>query len=111
MPTTPAPPVPCDAARRRDVIAAAFALGVPADYGRTRKLPIVREPNVLASIGTDIHERTQWLAPRAARAFLRMREAARANGIALDVVSAYRSAGKAVWTKPTPSSLPPSTAS
>jgi D-alanyl-D-alanine carboxypeptidase len=92
MSKTPAPPVPCDATRRREVIAAALALGVPSDYGRTRKLGVVREPRVLESIGEDIHRRTQWLAPRAARAFVRMREAARANGIALDVVSAYRSA-------------------
>ena len=92
MPKTPAPPVPCDAARRREVIAAALALGVPADYGRTRQLAIVREPRALESIGPDIYERAQWLAPRAARAFVRMREAARARGIALDVVSAYRSA-------------------
>ena len=54
MPKTEAPPVPCDAARRREIIAAALALGVPADYGRARKLPIVREPAGLASIGTDI---------------------------------------------------------
>ena len=92
MPKTPAPPVPCDASRRREVIAAALALGVPEDYGRARRLSIVREPRALEPIGKDIYERVQWLAPRAARAFVRMREAARANGIALDVVSAYRSA-------------------
>jgi D-alanyl-D-alanine carboxypeptidase len=92
MPKTPAPPVPCDAARRRRIIAAALALGVPPDYGRTRKLNLVREPGVLAPIGADIYQRPQWLAPRAARAFVRMREAARGNGIALDIVSAYRSA-------------------
>jgi D-alanyl-D-alanine carboxypeptidase len=92
MPKTPAPPVPCDAARRRRIIAAALALGVPPDYGRTRKLNLVREPGVLAPIGADIYQRPQGLAPRAARAFVRMREAARGNGIALDIVSAYRSA-------------------
>ena len=92
MPKIPAPPKPSDAARRREVVAAALALGVPSDYGRTRKLAIVREPAELASIGTDIYERTQWLAPRAARAFERMREAARSSGIMLGVVSAYRSA-------------------
>jgi zinc D-Ala-D-Ala carboxypeptidase len=93
MPRThPAPPVPCDAARRREIIAAAIALGVPADYARTRKMSAVREPSALVSIGTDIYDRPQWLAARAARAFLRMREAAGANDIALDIVSAYRSA-------------------
>ena len=89
MPTNPAPPLPCDAARRRKVVAEAIALGVPIDYGRTRKLTLVREPGELASIGADIYERMQWLAPRAARAIARMREAARTNGIALDIVSAF----------------------
>lgn len=93
MSTTPhTPPARCDAARRRAVIEAAFALGVPRDYGRTRRLPIVREPATLACIGTDIHDRPQWLATRAARAFVRMREAARNDRIELDIVSAFRSA-------------------
>ena len=60
MPKTPAPPVPCDASRRREVIAAALALGVPEDYGRARRLSIVREPRALEPIGKDIHERVQW---------------------------------------------------
>jgi D-alanyl-D-alanine carboxypeptidase len=92
LPSNPAPPTPCSTARRREVIAAAIALGVPADYGATRKLSIVREPQALAFIGTDIYRRPQWLGSRAARAFMRMREAARDSGIALDIVSAYRSA-------------------
>jgi D-alanyl-D-alanine carboxypeptidase len=87
-----APPARCDAARRRAVIAEAIALGVPRDYGRTRKLGPVREPGALAFIGIDIHDRPQWLAPRAARAFVRMRDAAANDRIVLDIVSAYRSA-------------------
>ena len=90
--TAHAPPPRCDAARRRAVVDAAIALGVPRDYGRTRRLRVVREPRTLAFIGIDVNERPQWLAPRAARAFLRMREAAGESGIALDIVSAYRSA-------------------
>ena len=86
------PPPRCDAARRRAVIAEALALGVPRDYGRARKLSLVREPAALEFIGIDINDRAQWLAPRAARAFLRMREAATSDRVALDVVSAYRSA-------------------
>jgi len=86
------PPPRCDAARRRAVIAEALALGVPRDYARARKLSLVREPAALAFIGIDINDRAQWLAPRAARAFLRMREAATSDRVALDVVSAYRSA-------------------
>jgi D-alanyl-D-alanine carboxypeptidase len=90
--TIHAPPPRCDAARRREVIAEAIALGVPRDYGRARRLPVMREPRALACIGLDIHERPQWLAPRAARAFVRMRDAAREAGITLEVVSAFRSA-------------------
>ena len=87
MPTTRhVPPPRCDAARRRVVVAQAVKLGVPRDYGRVRHLSIVREPRALAFIGMDIHDRPQWLAPRAARAFARMREAAEGARIALDIV-------------------------
>jgi len=70
----------------------ALALGVPRDYGRARGLRIQREPSQLVSIGLDIHGRTQWLQPRAARALLRMRDAAAHDGMALQIVSAFRSA-------------------
>ncbi|HVT32701.1 MAG TPA: M15 family metallopeptidase [Rhodanobacteraceae bacterium] len=89
---TPVPPPRCDDAGRRTAIEEAIALGVPRGYGRERRLRIVREPRALACIGTDVHGRPQWLALRAASAFGRMREAAAANGIALDIVSAFRSA-------------------
>jgi D-alanyl-D-alanine carboxypeptidase len=69
----------------------AFALGVPRDYGRVRKLRRVREPTRLASIGRDTQGREQSLAPRAARAWLRMRDAAARDGVELQVVSAFRS--------------------
>ncbi len=65
---------------------------MPRDYGRARLLRPVREPRELAGIGTDIHGRPQWLAPRAARAFLRLKGAAGDDGIDLQVVSAFRSA-------------------
>jgi len=73
-------------------MAEAIALGVPRDYGRTRLMTAVREPRDLAFIGTDVHDRPQWLATRAARAFARMREAAREDRVTLDIVSAFRSA-------------------
>lgn len=85
-------PARCDAGARKAAFAQAVALGVPPDYGRTHGLVPVREPGKLASIGGDIHGREQWLAPRAAHAFARMRAAARAQGIELQVVSAFRSA-------------------
>jgi D-alanyl-D-alanine carboxypeptidase len=69
----------------------AFALGIPRDYGRTRKLRMQREPARLVPIGTDIHGRVQWLQPRAARALARMREAAADANVRLQVVSAFRS--------------------
>jgi zinc D-Ala-D-Ala carboxypeptidase len=86
------PPPRCDTAQRRAAIAEAKRLGVPDDYGRARHLAIVREPRELAFIGIDVQGRPQWLAPRAARAFVQMRETAREAGVALDVVSAFRSA-------------------
>ncbi|HKE47917.1 MAG TPA: M15 family metallopeptidase [Rhodanobacteraceae bacterium] len=86
------PPPRCDTAARRAAIEASVRLGVPRDYGRARRLPVVREPRELAFIGIDVHERAQWLAPRAARALTRLREAAREAGVALDIVSAFRSA-------------------
>ena len=91
--TAPAPAPPrCDAAQRRAAIDEAIALGVPRDYGRARGLRVVSEPRKLVFIGTDVHNREQWLAPQAAGAFVRMREAAREDGISLDIVSAFRSA-------------------
>jgi len=90
--TRHAPPPRCESARRRDVIAEAVALGVPRDYGRKRLMTAVREPRELAFIGIDVHDRPQWLATRAARAFARMHESAREDRVTLDIVSAFRSA-------------------
>lgn len=87
-----APPRRCsDTRERRALMQRAFALGVPPDYGRIRKLHMQREPMRLVAIGTDIRGRTQWLQPRAARALARMREAAAGDGIELQIVSAFRS--------------------
>lgn len=85
-------PPRCDAVQRAEAVQAARALGVPPDYGRRHALRLQREPRALKPIGLDIHGRMQWLAPRAARAFLRMRAAAKDGGIELQVVSAFRSA-------------------
>ncbi|MBS0557476.1 MAG: M15 family metallopeptidase [Proteobacteria bacterium] len=74
-----------------DPVAIACSLGVPRDYGRARHLRRVREPSHLASIGLDTQGREQFLAPRAARAWARMREAAAGDGVELQVVSAFRS--------------------
>jgi D-alanyl-D-alanine carboxypeptidase len=86
------PPTRCDARQRHAIVREAHALGIPADYGRSRSLSVVREPRALTYIGDDIHARAQWLAPRAARAFLRMRATATVDAVELQLVSAFRSA-------------------
>lgn len=86
------PPRRCgDAGERRALMERAFALGIPRDYGRVRKLRMQREPAQLVPVGPDIHGRTQWLQPRAARASARMRGAAANAGAELQIVSAFRS--------------------
>lgn len=88
----PSPPRRCrDIAERRALMERAFALGIPRDYGRTRKLRLQREPARLVPVGADIHGRTQWLQPDAARALARIREAATRDRIELQIVSAFRS--------------------
>jgi len=85
-------PVPPELSADADAcVAAAFELGVPRDYGKARSLKRVREPARLKFIGDDIHTRPQWLAPRAASAWTRLREAAEVDGVQLQVVSAFRS--------------------
>jgi zinc D-Ala-D-Ala carboxypeptidase len=73
------------------LIEEAFALGVPRDHGRTRKLRRVRESRSLQFIGLDTQNRQLWLTPRAARAWTHMRDAAARDDIVLEVVSAFRS--------------------
>lgn len=86
------PPRRCRNAAERDaLIERAFALGVPRDYGRVRQLRRQREPTRLACIGSDIHDRVQWLQPCAARALAAMQRTAAADGVLLQVVSAFRS--------------------
>lgn len=88
----PKPPPRCRDSRQRQVlIEHAFALGVPRDYGRARHLRVQREPARLVPVGEDIHGRLQWLQPRAAHALSRMRVAAANAGVALQLVSAFRS--------------------
>ena len=89
MTDAPAPPSPT--ADIRACIAAAHALGVPREHGRTRDLARVREPRRLVFIGHDTQQRAQWLAPRAASAWQRMCAAALRDGVELQVVSAFRS--------------------
>jgi D-alanyl-D-alanine carboxypeptidase len=78
------------AARTGSVDAARRALVVPADYAAARDLVPQHEPLLLIAAGIDVHQRVQWLVPPAARAWHAMREAARRDGIVLQLVSAYR---------------------
>jgi D-alanyl-D-alanine carboxypeptidase len=68
-------------------------LGIPTDYGRRHRMPLQPEAKRLDTIGPDIHEREQRLAPGAARAWFRMRGLAARDGVLLQTVSAYRSVG------------------
>ena len=86
------PPPRCRGTRERHALMErAYSLGIPRDYGRTRRLRMQREPARLVSVGTDIHGRMQWLQPRAARALARMCTAAAESGVMLQIVSAFRS--------------------
>lgn len=86
------PPTRCSTAvERAALIERAFALGIPRTYGRDRHLHIAREPARLVSIGADIYGRPQWLQPSATRALAAMRTAADNDGVALQIVSAFRS--------------------
>jgi D-alanyl-D-alanine carboxypeptidase len=87
----PTSPPPLSTRSERELIEEAFALGVPRDHGRTRQLRRVREARALTFIGVDTQDRLQWMTPRAARAWMRMREAAERDGVMLQVVSAFRS--------------------
>jgi D-alanyl-D-alanine carboxypeptidase len=78
------------AARTGSVDAARRTLVLPADYAAARNLARQHEPLLLVAAGIDVRQRVQWLVPPAARAWRAMREAARRDGIVLQLVSAYR---------------------
>jgi D-alanyl-D-alanine carboxypeptidase len=67
-------------------------LGIPSDYSRVRHLPLQREARALVAIRPAEDDRQLlYLTPRAARAWRRMFTAARADGVTLLPLSAYRS--------------------
>lgn len=65
--------------------------GVPSDYGRLHRLKLKEEASQLATVGTDIHGREQWLHPDAAMAWYAMRNTAESEGVTLEIASAFRS--------------------
>jgi hypothetical protein len=66
-------------------------LGIETDYGARLGIERVAEPALLHPAGHDRHGRQHWLAPAAAGAWRQMREAAGREGIALEIVSGFRS--------------------
>jgi D-alanyl-D-alanine carboxypeptidase len=79
------------ASYKRRIAALHESLGIPSNYARTHCLPVQAEAQKLVSIDPDIYEREQRLIPQAAAAWCRMRDSAGADGIVLQVVSAFRS--------------------
>lgn len=67
------------------------ALGLDQSYGERSGLPLVPEPLRLEFAGFDRYRRPLWLREPAARAWRRMRSAARADAVALEAISGYRS--------------------
>lgn len=71
------------------------ALGIPADYARTRHLPVQRVAAALVSVGRAADDgKAVRLTPRAAAAWQRMRAAASAAGVDLSPISGYRSVAR-----------------
>jgi D-alanyl-D-alanine carboxypeptidase len=66
-------------------------LAIDDGYGERHALQLVAEPNALHYAGRDRYRRPLWLRRDAARAWQRMRNAARVDGIALDAISGFRS--------------------
>ncbi len=66
-------------------------LGIPPRFAHERALSLHLEPARLVSIGPDLFGRPQRLTPVAAARWHALRQAARAEGIELWVVSAFRS--------------------
>lgn len=66
------------------------ALGIQATYPRLRGLPLQPEARTLVPVGLDIYQREQSLLPPAAAAWQAMAAAAAADGIELQLVSAFR---------------------
>ncbi len=70
-------------------------LGVPSDYGATRRLKVQREAKRLVAIGRAPDDgKILRLAPRAAAAWKKMRDAAARDGIVLLPLSGFRSVAR-----------------
>ncbi len=75
----------------RRIEALGAELGIPRDYARRHRLPLREEASLLAEPVEDLYGRPQRMTPRTLTAWRRMHTAAAGNGVALQLVSAYRS--------------------
>ena len=66
-------------------------LAIPEAFLERYRLPVQRECENLASIGSDMYNREQRMEPQAASQWQTMAAAARADGVVLLMVSAFRS--------------------
>lgn len=66
-------------------------LGIAPDYANRRGLVLCPQASQLTPLGLDVLSRDQFAAPAAAIAWASMRDAAALQGIALQLVSAFRS--------------------
>ena len=76
---------------RNGVAAIHETLGIPPGYARACRIALQPEATDLISIGPDVYDREQRMNPRAAMGWHAMRNAASADRIELQVVSAFRS--------------------
>lgn len=82
MPSTP---------YRRRVQAALRELGIAPASIEARRLPLQNEAQRLVPVGLGTDGRDKLLAPKAAQSWLKMREAARRDGVELLLISGFRS--------------------
>ncbi len=68
-------------------------LQTSCEIAMSRALPAHPEAVLLASAGRDRLGRRHWLQPVAGRALMRLRDAARVDGVELELVSSFRSVG------------------
>lgn len=66
-------------------------LALPSDYNLRHDLPLQGEPTQLRYAGLDRYQRPVWLASQASRAWQHMRAAGLRDGVALELISGFRS--------------------
>lgn len=76
---------------RARIAAAHERLGIPAGYAERTGMVLQPEPETLVEVAPGRTERRRWLAPDAAARWAQLEVAAERDGIALRIVSAWRS--------------------